>query len=172
MTKTAGTSTTQTDFGAVRSRYEKLAAQSSGFAAQLGKRIGSPDDLALVPAFYKLFPGDNPTRWHYRAAFIVPFLKHSENAQSLGEYIGTQERMKKVGSCEKRILQIARARPENNADIIYLRRLLIMLKEPAVNWNYSGLSQIFSGDEEKNGIGKKKFVEQYFIARENAGKGE
>lgn len=155
------------NFAEVRNRYEKL---SRGDQAQLGKRIGSPDDLALLPAFYKLFPGISPSDWYYRMAFIIPFLRHSEKGATLGEYIGNQERLKKAGNLERRILQIARATPHQ--DIIYLRRLLMRFEEPAVNWNKSGFAQFFSTDEEKNTNGKKKFVEQYFIARHNAGKGE
>lgn len=156
------------DFAEVRARYDKLAKQLSGFKAQLGKRISSPDDLAMVPAFYKLFPCVEPTEWHYRAAFIVPFLGHSEIGQGLGEFIGTQERTGKVNNLERRILQIARSMPQQ--DVIYLRRLLMRFDEPAINWNKSGLAQFFSTDDEKNAKGKRVFVEQYFIARECAGK--
>ncbi len=154
------------DFVEVRNRYEKL---SRGNQAQLGKRIGSPEDLAMVPAFYKLFPGLAPSEWHFRAAFIVPFIRHSDAKPALGEYIGQQERIKKAGNLERRVLQIARATPHQ--DIIYLRRLLMRFDEPAINWNKSGLAQFFSIDEEKNTKGKKKFIEHYFIAR-HAGKGE
>ena len=151
------------DFAEVRVHYETLSKQSSGFKSQLGKRIGSPDDLAMVPAFYKLFPGVNPSEWHYRTAFIVPFLRHSETGPGLGEFIGTQERTGKVGNLERRILQIARSMPPQ--DVIYLRRLLMRFGEPVVNWNMSGLAKFFSTDEEKNAKGKRIFVEQYFIAR-------
>jgi len=157
-------------FSEVRKRYEDLSKRSSGFKAQLGKRIGVPDDLAMVPAFYRLFPGITPTDWHYRAAFVVPFLRHSDSGPSLGAYIGELERSKKIGSVERRVLQIARAVPQH--DIVYLRRLLMRFDEPAVNWNKSGLAQFLSVDEEKNARGKKALVEHYFIARNRAGKGE
>jgi len=155
------------DFSEVRKRYEKL---SRGDQAQLGKRIGSPEDLTMVPGFYKLFPGTTPSEWHCRVAFIVPFIRHSEAGTTLGEYISAQERLKKAGNLERRILQIARAIPPQ--DIVYLRRLLMQFDDPVINWNKSGLAQFFSADEEKNNNGKKKLVEQYFIARHSAGKGE
>ena len=55
------------DFAGVRKRYESF---SRGDQAQIGKRIGSPDDLSMVPAFYKLFPGIQPSEWHYRLLFL------------------------------------------------------------------------------------------------------
>lgn len=155
------------DFAEVRKRYEKL---SRGDQAQIGKRIGLPDDLSMVPAFYKLFPGIQPSEWHYRAAFLTPFIRHSDVGPALGEYIAEQERLKKTGSLERRILQVARAIPPQ--DIVYLRRLLMRFAEPVINWNKSSLAQFFSTDDEKNAEGKRKFIEQYFIARHATGKGE
>jgi CRISPR system Cascade subunit CasB len=155
------------DFAKIRERYEKL---SRGDQAQLGKRIGFPDDLAMMPAFYKLFPGITPSEWHYRAAFITPFIRHSDASPELGKFIGTLERSGKIGNMYRRILQIIRAAPQQ--DVIYLRRLLMRFDKPAINWNKSGLAQLFSTDEKKNAEGKKKFVEQYFIARYSAEKGE
>lgn len=154
------------DFAEVRKRYEKF---SPGDRAQIGKRIGLPEDLALVPAFYKLFPDiQHSSEWHFRAAFLVPFIRHSDIGPALGEYIGEQERLKKVGSLDRRVLQVARAIPPQ--DIVYLRRLLMRFDEPEINWSKSGLAQFFSVDEKKNLEGKRKLVEQYFIARN--GKGE
>lgn len=155
-------------FADVRERYEFF---SRGEKAQIGKRIGTPEDLALIPAFYKLFPGVTPSAWHYRVAFMVPFIGYSNDGYSLGQYIAAQERLNKAGNLERRILQIARALPNQNQDIIYLRRLMMRFDEPAINWNLSGLAQFFSIDEEKNMNGKKILIEQYFIARHN-GKGE
>ena len=148
------------DFAELRKRFEKF---SPGDKAQIGKRIGTPEDLALVPAFYKLFQGIQPSEWHYRAAFLVPFLRYSDTGPALGEYVGEQERLNKVGNLERRVLQVARAIPPQ--DIVYLRRLLMRFDEPAINWAKSGLAKLFSTDEGKNAEGKRKFVEQYFIAR-------
>jgi CRISPR system Cascade subunit CasB len=151
----------------VRERYEKL---SRGDQAQIGKRIGSPDELAMIPAFYKLFPGVSPSSWHYRVGFITPFVRYSEESPGLGKFIGNMERSGTVGNMEKRILQVARALPPQ--DIIYLRRLLIRFNEPAINWDKSGFAKLFSTDEKKNSEGKKKLVEQYFIARYSGDKEE
>jgi len=155
------------DFAKIRKKYEKL---SRGDQAQLGKRIGLPDDLAMMPAFYKLFPGIAPSKWHYRVAFIVPFIRHSDTSPELGKYIGMLERSGKIGNIERRVLQIARATPPQ--DVIYLKRLLMRFDEPAINWNKSGLAKLFSENPAKNSEGKKKFIEQYFIGRHSAEKGE
>jgi len=167
MTQSTKESESQPDFAKVRERYERF---SRGDQAQIGKRIGLPDDLAMMPAFYKLFPGVTPSEWHYRAAFLVPFIRHSNTSPELGKYIGMLERSGKIGNLEKRVLQIARATPPQ--DVIYLRRLLMRFDEPAINWNKSGLAKLFSIAAEKNSEGKKKFIEQYFIARYSAEKGE
>jgi CRISPR system Cascade subunit CasB len=160
MTQTEKKSGNSPDFEEIRKRYEKL---SRGDQAQIGKRIGSPEDLALVPAFYKLFPGISPSEWHYRAAFLVPFIRNSSSAPTMGRFIAEQERLKNTGNLERRVLQVARARPHQ--DVVYMRRLLMRFDEPTINWMESGLAQFFSVDKEKNTNGKKKFIEQYFIAR-------
>ena len=166
MTEAARRGSSLPDFSALRERYEKL---SRGDQAQLGKRIGAPEDLAMVPSFYKLFPGITPSAWHHRTCFIVPFIRNSNDAPTLGSFIAGQEHLKKTGNLERRILQIARAVPDQ--DVIYLRRLLMRFNEPVINWAESGLAQFLSVDEEKNGNGKRKLIEQYFVAR-HAGKGE
>ena len=116
-----------------------------------------------------MFTGiQHSSEWYFRVAFLVPFLRHSDAGLTLGQYIGEQERLKKVGGLERRVLQVARALPPQ--DMVYLRRLLMRFDEPAINWAKSGLAKFFSTDEEKNAEGKRRFVEQYFIARN--GKGE
>lgn len=159
------------DFKEIRDRYERFSKVSTGFKAQLGKRISSPKDLSFIPAFYKLFPSVNPTDWHYRVAFIVPYIRYSDEGPTLGGFLGLQDRHNK-GNLEKRVLQIVRANHVNNLDVIYLRRLLMRFDIPAINWNKSNLQQFFSIDDHKNSNGKKTFIEQYFVAREYAEKEE
>lgn len=157
------------NFAKIRARYEKL---NRGDQAQLGKRIGSPDELAMIPVFYKLFSDIKPSDWHLRAAFILPFVRYSNEAPSFGEYLGTMEKTGKIGNIEKRVLQIARSSPQQDMDMIYLRRLLMRFDIPAVNWDKSGFAKLFSTEDLKNKEGKKRLLEQYFIARFSGGKGE
>jgi len=144
------------DFAEVRKRYEKL---SRGDQAQLGKRIGSPEDLSLVPALYKLFPGIAPHERYRQVAFILPWCKHQVGAKSLGSQLAGAD------INEKRLFQVVRSEAPN--DLIYLRRL-IQRTEFSVNWNDLGKSLFFWNDNE---IAKRQLIEQFFIAR-HAGKGE
>jgi len=145
------------DFAEVRKRYEKL---SRGDQAQLGKRIGSPEDVSMVPAFYKLFPGIVPNERYRQVAFILPWCKHQTGAKNLGAQLADQN------INEKRLFQVMRSEPPN--DLIYLRRLLQRL-ELAVDWGTLGKSIFFWND---NDIAKRQLIEQYFIARHTTGKGE
>lgn len=140
----------------LRKRFEKL---SRGDQAQLGKRIGTPDDLALVPAFYKLFPGITPNERYRQIAFILPWCKHHASGKSLGAQLAT------ANINEKRLFQVVRAETPN--DLIYLRRLLQRLSL-VVDWAELGKSLFFWNDNE---IAKRQLIEQYFITR-HAGKGE
>lgn len=144
------------DFADVKNRYEKL---SKGDQAQLGKRIGSPEDLVMVPPLYKLFPGITPNERHRQVAFFLPFCKHRENGKSLGTQLAS------AGINEKRLFQVVRSETPN--DLIYLRRLVQRL-ELTVNWNELGKALFFWNDNE---IAKRQLVEQFFITR-HAAKGE
>ena len=156
MTKTVNSGGNLPDFAEVRKRYEKL---SRGDQAQLGKRIGSPEDLAMIPAFYKLFPGITPNERYRQVAFILPWCKHRDGGKSLGAQLAIAD------INEKRLFQVVRSESPN--DLIYLRRL-IQRSELTVNWNELGKSLFFWNDNE---IAKRQLIEQYFIAR-HAGKGE
>jgi CRISPR type I-E-associated protein CasB/Cse2 len=144
------------DFAEVRKRYEKL---SRGDQAQLGKRIGSPEDLSLVPALYKLFPGIAPHERYRQVAFILPWCKHQEGGKSLGSQLAGAD------INEKRLFQVVRSDAPN--DLIYLRRL-IQRTDFSVNWKDLGRSLFFWNDNE---IAKRQLVEQFFITR-HAAKGE
>jgi CRISPR system Cascade subunit CasB len=144
------------DFAEVRKRYERF---SRGEQVQLGKRIGTPEDLVMIPAFYKLFPGIIPNQRHRQVAFILPYCKHFDDARSLGAHLAT------VKTNEKRLFQVVRS--ESPTNLIYLRRL-IQKSEITVDWNRLGKSLFFWNDNE---IAKREFIEEYFITR-HAGKGK
>jgi len=145
------------NFIEVRKRFEKL---SRGDQAQLGKHIGEPDDLVMVPAYYKLFPGITPNERYRQVAFILPWCRHSDSAKHLGSLFAAEN------INEKRLFQVVRAEAPN--DLIYLRRL-IQRKEFTVDWNSLGKVLFFWND---NDIAKRQLVEQYFIARYSTAKGE
>lgn len=157
MTQSAKNYGSLPDFAGVWQRYEKL---SRGDQSQLGKRIGSPDDLFMVPAFYKLFPGITPNERYRQVAFILPWCRHRDGAKHLGSLLAVEN------INEKRIFQVVRSEFPN--DLIYLRRL-IQRTEFTVNWKNFGKELFFWND---NDIAKRQLIEQYFVTRYSTKKGE
>lgn len=143
------------DFVALKKHFdEKL---SNGERAEL-RRIAEPDDVALTPALYRLFPGQKPDDRHLRLAFLLPCCKHSSKAKSLGAQLAEAK------VAEARVLQIARTHAP--LDIVQLRRLLAHI-EPAVNWADFGRMAWYWNDK-----AKRQLVEDFYIARFNPAKGD
>lgn len=133
------------DFVALKARYDDLGA---GPKAEL-RRVTRPDDLALIPAFYRLLPGiqtDSRCRWK-RIVFFLPFAAHIEQGSSLGQALAGKVK-------EARLFQVLRSNPPN--DLIQLRRLA-QQAEPRVDWQKTGKTLWFW-----NEISKRRLVEDYF----------
>ncbi|MBP8019902.1 MAG: type I-E CRISPR-associated protein Cse2/CasB [Agitococcus sp.] len=140
------------------SRYKKLAEDGS-FRSQLGKRLGSPEDLRLLPAFYRLFPEvtwlseqehQHTRYWQVRVAYIFPWCRHSDAVEST---LGSQ--LAKAGISEARFLQVFRAEYPN--DLIQLRRLCQQV-EPIVNWEKLGTTLYYWNERSKCDL-----LEDFFI---------
>ena len=144
------------DFVALKMRYDNESF-STGARAEL-RRVAEPEDVALTPALYRLFPGQKPDDRHLRLAFLLPCCKHSAKAKSLG----TQLAEAKVA--EARVLQMARAHAP--LDMVQLRRLLAYV-EPAVNWKEFG-EMIWKWNKYQ----KRKFVEDFYLAKFTSTKGD
>lgn len=144
------------DFVALRKRYddEKFPA---GARAEL-RRVAEPDDVALTPALYRLFPGQRPDDRHLRLAFLLPCCKHVAKAKSLGAQLAEAK------IAEARVLQVARARTP--LDVVQLRRLLAHI-EPTVDWSEFGRMVWYWNDR-----AKRQLVEDFYIARFNPAKGD
>ena len=69
------------DFVALKKRYDDEKFPT-GARAEL-RRVAEPDDVALTPALYRLFPGQRPDDRHLRLAFLLPCCKHAAKAKSL-----------------------------------------------------------------------------------------
>lgn len=134
------------DFVALRERYERM---TPGQRAQLGKRVGSPDDLVAIPAFYHLFPGKRPSERDRHIAFLLPYCPQADDAKPLG----TQLAMADVS--EARLFQVVRAEPPN--DLIQLRRL-VQHVQPAVDWREFGKALFYWND-----LAKRRLLEDFFI---------
>lgn len=144
------------DFVALKMRYDNENF-STGARAEL-RRAAEPDDVALMPALYRLFPGQKPDDRHLRLAFLLPCCKHTAKAKSLGAQLA------EANVAEARVLQVARAHAP--LDIVQLRRLLTHT-EPTVDWFEFGRMVWYWNDR-----AKRQLIEDYYIARFNPAKGE
>ena len=144
------------DFVALLNRYDSESFPT-GARAEL-RRVAEPEDIALTPALYRLFPGQKPDDRHLRLAYLLPCCKHAAEAKSLG----TQLAQAKVA--EARVLQVARSRAP--LDMVQLRRLLTYVK-PTVNWSEFGRMVWYWNDR-----AKRQLVEDFYIARFNPAKGD
>lgn len=143
------------DFVALKARFDSDAFPS-GARAEL-RRVADLDEVALLPALYRLFPGQRPDERHYRIAFLLPCAKHAANAKSLGAQLATA----KVS--EARVLQVARSR--SPLDMVQLRRLLSHAGV-AIDWNDFGKMLWYWND-----ISKRHLVEDYYLAQFTPAKG-
>lgn len=132
------------DFIAVARRYESLPP---GPKAEL-RRAGKPEDLALIPAFYRLLPGIQTNPQWQRTVFFLPYVRHADKAPRLGQ------QLHQSGIDEKRLFQVLRSTSPN--DLIQLRRL-VQQSEPSADWAQLGPMLYFWS--EKN---KRRLVEDYF----------
>ena len=144
------------DFVALKNRYDSENF-TNGARAEL-RRVAEPDDLALIPALYRLFPGQRPDNRHLRLAYLLPYCKHVPKAKSLGAQFA------KANIAEARVLQVARS--QGPLDMMQLRRLLTHV-EPSVDWSDFGRMVWFWNDHSK-----RQLVEEFYIARFASGKGE
>ena len=132
------------DFVALAQRYAELG---SGPKAEL-RRVSKPDDLQLVPAYYRLLPGiHTDSKWR-RVVFFLPFVRHGDSVLRLGQAL------KQAGISEMRLFQVLRSTKPN--DLIQLRRL-VQQAEPAVHWQRLGESLFYWGENQK-----RRLVEDYF----------
>jgi len=128
------------------------------------RKANSPNELALIPAYYCLIRDFLPDgkwsrdRWS-QAVYLMPFASHSEKAPKLGILLS------KAGVREARLFQIIRSEFPN--DFIQLRRILQQIK-PAVNWQQFGEQLFFWNDGQKmhkKGRAKRQILEDYYLSK-------
>ncbi|MEK6700082.1 MAG: type I-E CRISPR-associated protein Cse2/CasB [Nitrospirota bacterium] len=140
------------DFMALYNAWEKL---SPGPKAEL-RRVGRPDDLIEVPAFYRLFSGRAVSEWDkekfQRLIFCLPYIRHDGGDIGIGKALA-----KSSGVSEKRLFQVVRSNSPN--DVIQLRRVLQMV-EPTANWPKTAKLLWYWNDHSKRDL-----LEEYFINR-------
>lgn len=138
------------DFVALYQRYKTLS-EHGDFRSQLGKRIGSPDELRDRTAFYRLFPGERPPAWGEKIAFLMPFCTHQPGAASLGQ------KLAEAKISEARLLQVIRADYPN--DLIQLRRLVQHIV-PSVDWTELGKTLYYWNVKDKRNLLEDFFIHQ------------
>jgi len=143
------------DFVALKMRYDNESFPTAARAAL--RRVAEPDDVALTPALYRLFPGQKPDERHRRVAYLLPCCKHVAKAKSLGAQLAD------ANVAEARVLQVARAHAP--LDMVQLRRLLAHI-EPTIDWSEFGRMVWYWNDR-----AKRQLVEDFYIARFSPAKG-
>jgi CRISPR system Cascade subunit CasB len=140
------------DFAALKLRFDKEL--TNGQRAEI-RRAGTPGDLELMPAYYRLLRGVRSSDGWLRVVFLLPHAAHSEGAESVGASLG-RTRDGRPAVSEMRLFQVVRSGEPN--DIIGFRRIL-QQAEPAVNWRRFG-NTVFWWNKEA----KRRIVEDYFMA--------
>ena len=110
------------DFLALYQRYQDL---KPGPQAEL-KRVMNPDDLAEIPAFYRILQDNKDYQKMQRLIYCLPLVKHQDQGDSLGRALA------KANINEKRLFMVIRSLEPN--DLIQLRRLLKQADKPTVDW--------------------------------------
>jgi CRISPR system Cascade subunit CasB len=140
-------------FVKLRVAYEE--ALTNGQRAEL-RRAASPEDLGLLPSYYRLLPGRPGSQWE-RVVYFVPHAGHRSGAPSLGEQLA------RARVSEARLFQVIRSTYPN--DLIQMRRLLQHV-DAIVDWAELGRTLYYWGDRSK-----RKLVESYFMALKSDEKG-
>ncbi len=135
------------DFKSLFDRFDRLG---TGPRAEL-RRCATPQDVALVPAFYRLFSGIKTDTRHQRIAFFLPLAGHVEGGTGMGRQLA------KAKISEKRMFQVLRSQPPN--DLIQLRRL-VQQAEPQLDWQKFGEMLYYWGDEQKRWLMEDFFMHQ------------
>lgn len=147
---------TDIDFVAVKNRFDEML--SNGDRAEI-RRVKSPDDLAMIPAYYRLlktFGANRSTPGWERLVYMLPCAEHRNGGPSIGEAL-------KLGKIsEMRIFQMLRSEPPQ--DMANLRRLLQQVK-PKVDWRKFGATIYYWNERNKRNV-----VEDFFLSGGNTDK--
>lgn len=133
------------DFREIAGRFEKMG---TGPKAEL-RRCSRPEDVAMVPAFYRLLPGIKTNQQWQRLVYFLPFVKPG------GGSLGAE--LSKAKISERRLFQVLRSQSPN--DLIQLRRL-VQQAEPQLDWQQFGETLFFWSEEKKRRILEDFFMHQ------------
>ena len=139
------------DFVKLYEHFQSLKERISGLEAEI-KRVASPEALVEIPSFYRLMEGTGTHKGWQRVVFFMPYVKHKEGADSIGQQLA------RGGVSEMRLFQIIRSGFPN--DIIQLRRLVQQVK-PTVDWQRFGKTLYYWDYDDRN---NRQLLEDYFLA--------
>jgi len=135
------------DFREIAGRFENMG---NGLRAEL-RRCARPEDVAMVPAFYRLLPGMKTNVSWQRLVYFLPFVK--QGGGSLGAELA------RANISEKRLFQVLRSESPN--DLIQLRRLVQQV-EPKLDWQKFGETLFYW-----NAVKKRRILEDFFMHQSN-----
>lgn len=141
------------DFFAFYQRYQNL---KPGPQAEL-KRVVNPDDLAEIPAFYRILQDNTDYKKMQRLVYCLPLIKHQNQGDSLGRALA------KAKISEKRLFMVIRSLEPN--DLIQLRRLLRQADTPTVDWLQ--MANALWWWDHPNQQSKRKILEDFFYYQNN-----
>jgi len=141
------------DFLALYQRYQDL---KPGPQAEL-KRVMNPDDLAEIPAFYRILQDNKDYQKMQRLIYCLPLVKHQDQGDSLGRALA------KVNINEKRLFMVIRSLEPN--DLIQLRRLLKQADKPTVDWLQ--MANALWWWDHPSQQSKRKILEDFFYYQNN-----
>jgi len=134
-------------------RYQNIL--NNGQRAEIRRAI-APDDLSIMPAFYRLLEGGINYPGTRRIVYVLPFVTHQKDGQSLGAAFA------KANIKESRLFQVVRSTEPN--DLQQLRRLINQCK-PQVDFIKLSKKLSFWNERSKQGI-----IEDYYSQLYNKGK--
>ena len=141
------------DFLALYQRYQDL---KPGPQAEL-KRVMNPDDLAEIPAFYRILQDNKDYQKMQRLIYCLPLVKHQDQGDSLGRALA------KANINEKRLFMVIRSLEPN--DLIQLRRLLKQADKPTVDW--LKMANALWWWDHPSQQSKRKILEDFFYYQNN-----
>ncbi len=116
------------------------------------RRAGSPEDLEVLPAYYKLL-GSKANRNLANVVYILPMIKkHVDNSKPLGELLNNSN------LSEKRLFHIVRS--DQTQSLIQLKRAITQAKIQKINWETLGKSLYHWGNPNK--FSKKQLLKNYY----------
>ena len=131
---------------ALKEKFDKQL--TPGQRAEI-RRAALPDDLAELPAYYRLLPaGVEPGKQWQRVILMLPWVKQKKGATPVGE------QLENANVSEMRMFQMLRSNAPQ--DLVCLRRLLRQA-DVSADWEHFGPSLYYW-----NKANKRRFVEEYY----------